>query len=548
MARTTEVFDYVIVGAGSAGCVLANRLSEDRATRVLVLEAGGPDRDPWIHIPLGWVKILMERRHDWGYSYGPEPHVDGRRIECVRGKVLGGCSSTNAMAYVRGHPGDFARWARAGLADWSYEKVLPYFKRSESWEKGADPYRGGEGPLSVRDSRYGDPLIEAYIEAGRAAGYPTGVDYNGPENLGFFRVQQTIKNGLRHSAAAAYLRPALNRPNLTLRMRMLVTRVVFEGHRAVGVEVTRGGVSQVIRAERELLLAGGVINSPQLLMLSGVGPASELRAHKLKTLVNIQAVGQNLQDHASAIVDFHRTAPGPFHARMRFDRVARDIPRAYLTGTGPATDFPGGLIAFLKTDPGLEVPDIQFLTRAVPMGARPWFPGVSPAWRDGFGCRAVLLHPESRGSVALTAADPRAPVRLQGNFFATDKDVRTMRAGFKLAREITQLKPLDPFRAAEAAPGPDVTSDDALDSFIRKQMITVHHPAGTCRMGADDASVVDPELRVRGVEGLRVVDASVMPDLVSGNINATVIMIAERAADLIRGRASLDAERPGDLP
>ncbi len=539
MARTSEVFDYVIVGAGSAGCVLANRLSEDSGTRVLVLEAGGPDRDPWLHIPLGWVKILMERRHDWGYFYGPEPHVDGRRIECARGKVLGGCSSTNAMAYVRGHPGDFARWARDGLQDWSYAHVLPYFKRAESWEKGDDAYRGGAGPLSVRESQYDDPLIDAYIEAGRAAGYPTGVDYNGPDNLGFFRVQQTIKNGLRHSAAAAYLKPVRQRPNLTLRIHAQAMRVVFERNRAVGVEVAQHGGTRLIRAEREVLLAGGVINTPQLLMVSGVGPPDELRTHGLKTLVGVPAVGKNLQDHASAIVDYNRTAPGPFHRRMRFDRVAFDIPRAYLTGTGPATDFPGGLTAFLKTKPDLEVPDIQFLTRAVPMGARPWFPGIRPAWRDGFGCRAILLHPESRGFVALTSADPRAPVRLQGNFFATDKDVRTLREGLRLAREITMLTPLDTFRAEEIAPGPDVTSDAALDAFIRKQMITVHHPAGTCRMGADDASVVDPELRVRGVDGLRVVDASVMPDLVSGNINATVIMIAERASDLIRGRAPL---------
>jgi choline dehydrogenase-like flavoprotein len=539
MARPTEAFDYVIVGAGSAGCVLAHRLSEDPGTRVLVLEAGGPDRDPWIHIPLGWVKILMERRHDWGYFFGPEPHVDGRRIECARGKVLGGCSSTNAMAYVRGHPADFARWARTGLKDWSYAHVLPYFRRAETWEKGADAYRGGSGPLAVRQSRYDDPLIEAYVEAGRVAGYPTGVDYNGPDNLGFFRVQQTIKNGRRHSAAAAYLKPALGRPNLTLRMHALATRVVLERGRAAGVEVAHDGATRLVRAEREVLLAGGVINSAQLLMLSGVGPESDLRAHGLKTLVNSGEVGKNLQDHASAIVDYRRTAPGPFHGRMRFDRLAVDIPRAYLAGTGPATDFPSGLIAFLKTDPGLEVPDIQFLARAVPAGARPWFPGIRPGWEDAFGCRAVLLHPESRGVVALTSADPRAPVRLQGNFLATDKDVRTLRAGLKLAREISAAKPLDPFRAAETAPGRDVKSDAALDAFIRQQMITVHHPAGTCRMGADDASVVDPELRVRGVDGLRVVDASVLPDLVSGNINAAVTMIAERASDLVRGRAPL---------
>ncbi len=537
--RATEVFDYVIVGAGSAGCVLAHRLSEDAGTRVVVLEAGGPDRDPWIHIPLGWVKILMERRHDWGYSFGPEPHVDGRRIECARGKVLGGSSSTNAMAHVRGHPGDFARWARSGLEDWSYAHVLPYFKRAETWEKGADAYRGGTGPLWVRESRYADPLIEAYIEAGRAAGYPTGVDYNGRDSFGFFRVQQTVKNGRRHSAAAAYLKPVLHRPNLALRMHALVTRIVFERGRAVGVEFAHDGATRVIRAEREVLLAGGVVNSPQLLMLSGVGPERELRAHGLETLVDRPAVGQNLQDHASAIVDYHRTAPGPFHRRMRFDRLALDIPRAYLAGTGPATDFPSGLTAFLKTEPGLAVPDIQFLARAVPVGARPWFPGIRPAWRDGFGCRAVLLHPESRGCVALTAADPRAPVRLQGNFFTAGKDVRTLRAGLKLAREISAASALDPFRADELAPGRDVKSDAALDAFIRQQMITVHHPAGTCRMGADDASVVDPKLRVRGVDGLRVVDASVMPDLVSGNINATVIMIAERAADLIRGRTPL---------
>ena len=526
-----NAYDYIIVGAGSAGCVLANRLSAARDVRVLLIEAGGPDRDPWIHIPLGWGKILKEHRHDWGYEFGPEPYADNRMVECFRGKVVGGCSSVNAMTYVRGHRGDFDRWAASGLTEWSYEKVLPFFKRSERWERGADEYRGGDGPLVVRETPNPDPVVDAYIAAARNAGYRTGGDYNGAESEGWFRTQQTIASGRRCSAAVAFLRPALARPNLELRTHTSVRRVVFEHGRAVGVELASG----LVRAEREVIVACGAIASPQLLMLSGIGDADDLKKHGIASQVHLPAVGKNLQEHGSAFLEFRRKGTGKFHPQMRADRAALNVARAHLFGTGPATDIPGGLTAFVRTKPGLAVPDLQILARMAPTRLNMWFPGVKPAYVDGFGIRAALLHPESTGSIALASADPNAKPRFVANFLQTEADRRVMREGFRLVREISMARELDPYRGEEIEPGPTVQSDAELDAYIRRSVVTVYHPACTCRMGADEASVVDPELRVRGVEALRVVDASAMPDLVTGNINAAVIMIAEKAAASIGG-------------
>jgi choline dehydrogenase/4-pyridoxate dehydrogenase len=452
---------------------------------------------------------------------------------------MGGSSSTNAMAYVRGHRADYDRWVSAyGLPDWSFENVLPYFRRQETWEGGEDAYRGGAGPLTTRFSRYADPMVDAFIDAGRAAGHPTTPDYNGAQQEGFGRWQSTIHNGRRCSAADAYLRPSLSRGRIKVITGTLATRVIFEKSRAVGVEYTKGAERSIARAEREVILSAGVIGSPHLLMLSGIGDPEALSALGIPVRVALPGVGQNLHDHISSPVTYARRGTGPLHHHMRADRIIVALAQARFFGTGIASDLAAGAMAFLNSGIGSNLPDVQFLFVAAPMTAAPYL--LRP-YADGFTIRAVLLRPESRGRLELASTDPRRPPRIIPNFLTTERDVATLRAGLRLAREVGHQAPLQPFIEKEVSPGPDNWSDVALDAHIAATGITVHHPLGTCRMGAtnDEHSVVDSDLRVRGVEGLRVIDASVMPDLIGGNINAAVIMIAEKASDLLRGKPPL---------
>jgi 4-pyridoxate dehydrogenase len=541
MTSKHQSCDYVIVGAGSAGCTLAHRLSEDRGVRVVLLEAGGWDRDPWLHIPLAWGRNVLRRSHDWMYETEPSATMAGRRILVNRGRVIGGSSSINAMAYVRGHRGDYDRWADHGLPEWSYAHVLPYFRRAETWAKGGDDYRGDTGPLGVSSPRFPDPLLDAFLEAGAGLGHPATPDYNGRQQEGFSRGQSTIRDGRRCSAAVAYLRPALARPNLRVETGAVAAQVLIEGERAVGIRYRQNDAMQELRAEREVILAGGAINSPQLLMLSGIGDPAQLKAHGIAVKAPLPGVGQNLQDHISAGVDWLRKEPGPLHRALRLDRIAPELARAHFFGTGLAASVPNNVMAFLKSDASANMPDMQLLFRVAPMDAGPYLAPFKPPYPDGFGCRPTPLRPESRGAIRLASADPFVAPRIEIDFLATDHDLRMVRAGIRMTREIFNHPAVRAFASVEIAPGPDKTSDADLDAYARATATTVYHPLGTCKMGreADATAVVDPQLRVRGVAGLRVVDASVMPDLVGGNINAPVIMIAEKASDLIRDRRPL---------
>lgn len=548
---TDDEYDYIIVGAGSGGCTLAYRLGADPSSKILVLEAGGPDRSPLIKVPLTWGLILKHRLYDWGYFTEPESGMDHRRIECARGKVLGGSTSINGMAYARGARADYDHWGHdLGLTGWSYADVLPYFKRAESWEGGANDFRGGNGPLTVTRMHYEDPLVDAFLHATDQLGYGRSDDYNAERLEGFGPMQATIRRGKRWSAASAYLRPAIARGNVTVRTGAMVNRVVLEHGRAVGVEVTGESTAEVIRASREVILAGGVINSPQLLMLSGIGNPHHLQRHGISVAVDLPGVGQNLQDHIVCDVRWRRTEPGPMHRALRLDRIGVDLARTWMFGTGLSSKVPAAAVGLVRSDPSLALPDLQIMLAAAPMTAGPHFGPLLKPYVDAFALKGIFVTPESRGHVGLASADPRAPAVITQNFLSTDYDRRAVREMVRIMRRIGNSASLEAFRAEELAPGPDAASDADIDAFIRRVAITLHHPVGTCKMGtdADPMAVLDTQMRVRGVDGLRVVDGAALPRTVRGPTNAPIIMMAEKTSDAILGRPPLARVELGREP
>ena len=529
-ASDAEEFDYVIVGAGSAGCVLANRLSASGRRSVLLLEAGPEDTNLWIHVPLGYGKLFKDKTVNWMYQTEPEPGLNGRSIFQPRGKVLGGSSSINGLVYIRGQREDFERWRQRGNAGWGYDDVLPYFRKAEDQQRGADAFHGTGGPLTVSNPRQADPLCEAFIRAAGETGIPANPDFNGAgqEGAGYF--QTTTRRGRRASTAVCYLRPARHRRNLEIRTSAPAQRILFEGRRAVAVRYRHAGTLRTARARCEILVSGGAYNSPQLLQLSGVGPADLLARHGIDVVLDAAGVGHDLQDHLQVRMVMRCSKPVTIN-----DAINHPV-RRVLTGlryaafrTGPLTVAAGYAGAFFKTDPRLATPDIQ--VHFIPFSADKM--GEKLHAFSGFTASVCQLRPESRGSLRIKSADASVPPEIRINYLATETDRTANVEGLKILRRVLHAPALGPYVAAEVEPGAAIATDEALLAYCRQYGSTIYHPTSTCRMGSDALAVVDQRLRVRGIEGLRVVDGSVMPDVVSGNTNAAIIMIAERASDMI---------------
>ncbi|NIZ10618.1 GMC family oxidoreductase [Pseudooceanicola sp. HF7] len=529
------IFDYIIVGAGSAGCVLANRLTEDGKSSVLLVEAGGEDRNFWLHIPVGYGKTIADPKVNWKFETEANPALGGRKIYWPRGKVLGGTSSINGLIYIRGQAEDYDLWRQDGNEGWSYEEVLPYFRKAEQQENGADAYHGADGPLAVSNIRERNPLCEAYIASAEALGIPRNPDFNGATQEGAGYFQGTIRRGRRASASVCYLRPAMKRRNLTVMTRTAALRVLFEGRRARGVMVEREGKQFAVTANREVILSAGSVKSPHLLMLSGVGDSTDLQAHGVPVVHELKGVGQNLQDHYGGQITWRCSQPITMNDVMLSKwRQLRAGLRWILRRDGPLSVPAGQASVFTKVLPESATPDLQFLFQTFSGGY--YEDGLFKF--SGFANFICPVRPRSRGHIALRSADPRDTPKLFPNYFSDPYDRKIAVEGLKLARRMAETAPLSGFVIDEHLPGSQAATDDDIEQYLTEQGGCVSHQVGTCKMGHDSLSVVDPELKVRGLEGLRVVDASIMPRLISGNTNAPVIMIAEKAADLIRGRAA----------
>ena len=528
---------FIIVGAGSAGCVLANRLSEDPAASVLLLEAGGTDTRPVLQMPLTWLTAATARRFGWGYLSEPEACAEGRILPIPRGKVLGGCSSINGMIYARGHSRDYDDWAAMGLAGWSYAHVLPYFRRSESNWRGRSDYHGDQGPLATRrihDPR--EPIREVLFAAARELGYPCIEDGHSATEEGFLVPDFTIQNGRRASASTQYLAPVRGRSNLRILTGALATRVVLEGTTVRGVEFEHRGNRMSAQAESEVILCGGAFNSPKLLLLSGIGPAGEIRSAGITPAHDLPGVGRNLQEHPTIFGLHQARTRETFEPQLRMDRLAFSIGRWFLFGNGPASGMPFGIAGFCRSHPECDRPDIQLMATPTAMHARPWFPMLRPGVGHFISTGGLALHPRSRGSVRLRSADPHAPPRIHFSLLEDPADRLALRQCVQTLRSWMGTSAAARLVGAEVMPGPLVQTDAQIDAYVRANAGISHHPVGTCAMGTSEAAVVDGQLRVRGIDRLRVVDASIMPNIVGGNTNAPTMMIAEVAADLIRGR------------
>jgi choline dehydrogenase len=536
-------YDYIVVGAGSAGCALAYRLSEDPANRVLIVEAGGRDDHLYLKMPIAFLRAFLNPRFNWGYMSEPEPGLGGRRLPLPRGRVWGGSSSINGMFYMRGHPRDYDLWRQMGCTGWGYADVLPYFKRMETSWRGEGPYHGGSGPLHVVPIDTSRLLHEPLMQTAANAGYAVSDDIDGAVPEGFARGEVTIdRRGRRASTARAYLRPALRRPNLAIVSEALTTRVLIEGGRAVGIEYRRGGGVHQARAEREVILSGGTYNSPQLLMLSGIGPADELSALGIEPVTDLPGVGRNLSEHPNVRMGFAAKRPVSFLRELRYDRATLSVLRWALFGTGAFASQINSCNVMIRTRPELDRPDVQLMCNPIRLDAKLWFPGLTDVQDHLLGLGVVLLHQESRGRVTLRSADPADPPRVFLNILSAPEDMATLRRGIREARRIYATEPQASIAGEELFPGAALKSDEELDRVIRETASVTQHPVGTCAMGIGTQAVVDPELRVRGIEGLRVADASIMPTVPGGNTNAASIMIGEKAADLVLGRHLPPAE------